>query len=117
MNFDASKIEDFTIVLKATLNHIAGSFGGFGNFDGFSLIFNDLSYICQSEDSNLSQTCMALSSICDEISQKISECYESIENGLKKYAIESIANEESTNKSLNDINEELESINSILEGI
>ncbi len=117
MNFDASKIEDFTIVLKATLNHIAGSFGGFGQLNGFSLIFNDLSYICQSEDSDLSQTCLTLSNICDEISEKIFECYTEIEDGLRKYAVESIANEESANKSISDINAELNSINTILAGI
>lgn len=75
----------------------------------------DLSELVKSEDSNLAGTCQGLADTLDKIIDKMSEISTSLMAELSSYAESSIANELGATKSLNDINIELFSINTMLD--
>ncbi len=82
-----------------------------------AIFFSINSRRVKSEDSSLADVCQNLSDTLDTIGNKISEVASNIISEISSYAQQTLENETGTTQSIDNINAELESINTILAGI
>ncbi len=115
MNFNAEE-------LKNTSNHIYLYFLGSDASIGVKLSWirhacENASDIVKSEDSNLANTCTNLATTFDQLENKFIEIGNSLQENFNNYINETLVNESGATQSLDEINGNLESINSALSSL
>ena len=100
-----SIVEDMAEGSEIAVGHVVGN---------LSTRLNEFSEIVKSEDSNLAATCVNLANTFSGIKSKLISVCNSIVTEITNYAKETLANESGATQSLEEINGNLESINSAL---
>lgn len=115
MNFNAEELKNTLNKIHRYTTHGDGSIPVY--LDWLKGNYERVSEIVKSEDSNLANTCTSLAATFNKLSSKIFEIGTSISTNLEKYINETLANESGATQSLDEINGNLETINSALASI